>query len=117
MGGSACRASPRNGRRTSILVKGKFSKKKHQAGSATFEEGVPYAETEHLFWLTMLRGLPNIDGTGRLNIGEGETKLTLIHAAVAFRLSYLISHLIMSLQQAINIRASYLRMSSSSKEL
>ncbi len=71
-----------------ILVKGKFSKKKQaQAGSPTFKEGVPYAETEHLFTLTMFRGLPNIDGTDRLNIGEGETKLTLIHAAVAFRLS------------------------------
>ncbi len=67
-------------------------KKQAQPGSATFEEGVPYAEAEHLFPLTMFRGLPNIDGTDRLNIGEGETKLTLIHAAVAFsgpfRLSY-----------------------------
>ncbi len=105
-----------------ILVKGKFSKKKQaQAGTATFEERVPYAETEHLFPLTILRGLPYIDGTGRLNIGEGETKLTLVHAAVAFsgpfRLSYLISHFIMSLQLAINKGVSYLPMSSSSKEL
>ncbi len=56
--------------------KGKFSKKTQaQAGSATFEEAVPYAGAEHLFPLTMLRCLPNIDGPGRLNIGEGKQNL------------------------------------------